>query len=140
MPFCSKGISDCLHLRKYRKETSKNEMKDVVHCIVVVVCCACLACNSNSIKIRSSENSLQSLLTGTWGNPREDDPVWKIDKDSIYYLQQNKAYSYRLQDNDVLINNQEYPMELKDISFKDDTIYFHANDGGGGILMACRKK
>ena len=116
-------------------------MKTITPAFILLVCSISFACNSNSnvVKEQSYEDSLQSLLIGFWGNPNEDTPVWKMDKDSIYYLQRHETYSYKLQGNDVLINNPEYPMWFKNISFIEDTLYFHDADGGG-ILKACRKK
>lgn len=116
-------------------------MKRIAIAYILVACCANLACNSTSNKVEklSYEDSLQSLLFGSWGNPGEHSPVWKIDKDSIYFIQDHKAYSYRLEENNVVINKPGYQMEFKDISFIKDTIYFYGNDGGG-VVMACRFK
>jgi len=116
-------------------------MKKVLAAIALIPCCVTFSCSSNSHSVKkiSYEDSMQGLLMGFWGNPNEDAPVWKIDKDSIYYLQRHKAYSYKLQVNDVLINNPEYSIGFKGISFIEDTLYFHDSDGGG-ILMACRKR
>ena len=117
-------------------------MKSIKPAIFLLACSIIIACNSNSnaAKEQSYEDSIQSLLIGSWGNPNEDTPVWKIDKDSIYYLQNRKSYSYTQDSNDVIIDFHDHKATFKNVSFIKDTMFFYPDDGGSGIFMACRKR
>lgn len=98
--------------------------------------CIIVACNNNTDK-RGKEisittnDSLISTILGKWGEV--GNPVWKIDKDSIYYFNENKSYYYLVHDGDMIVLYKSGPYSLNKIHSLNDTLFFKINDVGGFI-------
>lgn len=90
-----------------------------------------ISCNytSNSKNDDSSHGILKNEIIGSWGNPEDSVPVFKIDKDSILYVQSNKAYLYKLINNDIVVDHPGDQWILKNVSIIEDTMFFYDRAG-----------
>lgn len=77
----------------------------------------------------SVEDSLISTLIGRWGGSGDSLPVWEIRRDSIYYFQHSRAYSYRIVDRDMIISLLENQGKLGRIHVRKDTLFFLLHPG-----------
>ena len=74
-------------------------------------------------------DSLKKTLNGEWGGLNEYPPVWNIKMDSIYYYDRSQAYSYKIVNNDLIINLPASKGILKNIFVINDTIFFLDEQG-----------
>lgn len=87
------------------------------------------SCNQktyNSSVYHYVNDSLKNSLIGNWGGLNESIPVWNIKMDPIYYYERSKAYSYKIINNDLIINLPTSQGILKNIYviIIKDTIFF----------------
>lgn len=64
---------------------------------------------------------------GKWGGLGEDDPVMRIDKDSVFYFGILKSYPYQWVDRNLVIDcSNDFGRKniLGSISINNDTMYF----------------
>lgn len=104
-------------------EKTKCTMRNVF-IICLVICVSCKNKKPQIIKV-SKIDSIRSSLVGKWGGRDGRKPVWKITQDSIYYYSQDKSYPYTILENDFVIDMGESKFRMKDISVKDDTLFFY---------------
>lgn len=81
---------------------------------------------------------IENNLIGKWGGLDEKTPVWDIRKDSIYYFQHLKVYSYEIINKNMIINFGNSSTVLKNIHVKKDTLFFV--DDAGLLIKGYRFK
>lgn len=92
--------------------------------LVVVFCLLISSCNGNKKTENEGEFYLNQHIIGKWGGLGESTPVVKFTSDSIYYFDRNKAYSYEITNDDIIINFPEHKGMLRNVSIKNDTLTF----------------
>jgi hypothetical protein len=85
----------------------------------------------------TKQDSLQKVIIGQWGGLDEEQPVWEIDTDSIYYFGEQQSYPCKLLGDSLMVYYKAGPFYLRDISVIEDTLLFY-NDLGK--VYAYRKK
>lgn len=74
-------------------------------------------------------DSLKNSLLGKWGGLGENEPVWEIKKDSIYYYEEGKSYYYFILRGDFIIKRLNSSVALKNIHVYKDTLFFLDDQG-----------
>lgn len=77
----------------------------------------------------SLEDSINETLIGKWGGSSENNPTFEIRKDSIFYFEHSKAYSYKLSKQDMIINFPKLQMKWEKIHVINDTLFFFQDPG-----------
>ena len=85
-------------------------------------------------------DTLKTTILGQWGGLGESSAVLEIRIDSIYYLEEKKAYPYTIIGKDLIIERQESKTILRNISVVEDTMTFTFNDEQGQTTYAYRFK
>ena len=107
-------------------------MKIIISLISLAFSTWLFSCTNHGHKSHSQKiDSLQNNVLGLWGGKNEDNPVWKITPDSIYYFQVRKAYKYTLYADSLVIQFPDHSYSLKDIRVVGDTMVF--KDGNGKV-------
>lgn len=83
-----------------------------------------MGCNNPNAKLSSNNDNLGEKIIGLWGGLEENEPVWKITPDSIYYFSEQKSYSYKLYRDSLEVNYKEGPFYLWNLSVIQDTLIF----------------
>ena len=115
-------------------------MKKILN-LSILLCLLNFGCTSNTKRIKKIqyEDSLKMLLIGEWGERdslNQIKPFFKLDRDSIYYLQSKEAYAYKLDSNNILSNRLDYQTKFEKISIRKDTMTWY--DGSNGLMKAYR--
>jgi hypothetical protein len=90
---------------------------------------SCIDRTNNNSMNENGNDSLKKNLIGKWGGLHESMPVWNIKMDSIYYYDRAKNYSYKIINNDLIINIPGSKGVLKNIFVIKDTIFFLDEQG-----------
>ncbi|MDN3655545.1 hypothetical protein QWZ08_07905 [Ferruginibacter paludis] len=86
----------------------------LVYLISILFFSSCIENGKQNQKI-SFEDSVNNTLIGKWGGASDSRPVWEIRKDSIYYFEHSKAYSYKIVGDDMIINLPENQAKFENI-------------------------
>jgi hypothetical protein len=70
----------------------------------------------------SSTDSLKKSLIGKWGG--DSNCGWEITVDSFHNYEQGKSYPYKIAENDLIVDMGQSQFVLKDVSVKEDTLFF----------------
>ena len=107
-------------------------MKAILFSIMVLL----IGCNDSTRNLKNKLpnnltkiDSLKNKLMGRWGGLDEASPVFEIRKDSVYYFQRSAAYSYKILNNNLIINLPESPATLINITVIKDTLFFSDDQG-----------
>lgn len=86
----------------------------------------CFSCNNqgthDAIVKTGETDSLRNQIVGYWGGLGEDNPVWKITRDSIYYFEHQASYPYELYKDRMVIIFTDHSATLKYLSVNEDTL------------------
>lgn len=104
-----------------------------------------ISCNrngpNNAKKTRDTQvDTLKTTILGQWGGFGESSAVLEIRTDSIYYLEEKKAYPYTIIGKDLIIKRPESIAILRNISIVEDTMTFTVNGEQGQTTYAYRFK
>lgn len=104
--------------------------KELIKIIFLFISAFSFSCSNNtsSNHFTKPDNLSQGIL-GKWGGLGENRPVWEIKADSIYYFQENKAYPYKMNGNDLIIERPDGVVILKNIAVDVDTLMFYHEQG-----------
>ena len=83
-------------------------------------------CQTGKTKIIpiSKIDSIKNSIIGKWGGLGENEPIWKITSDSIFFYNQKKSYPYEIVNNDLVFDNGMSKSHLKNIKVVQDTLFF----------------
>jgi hypothetical protein len=103
----------------------------IIYILIFLLFISCNTQNSNDKTTKKiiEVDSLKSKLLGHWGGLGEDNPVWEIKIDSIYYYQEKKTSPYQIVDMDMIIERPESKGILRNISVVEDTMTFYDEQG-----------
>ncbi len=106
-------------------------MKKIVFVIIVLLNIKCRESNSSKADRQILKDSTKQVANyiGKWGGLDEKIPVWNIMKDSIYYYQHNRYYSYSYISGDLIIDFNGSKGVLKNIHTVLDTLIFQDEQG-----------
>lgn len=111
------------------------KFKVIILIILISSCQTNLKERKNLLQKITPEDSLKLTIIGKWGG-LEGEPVWKIEKDSMYYYGEKKSYPYTIKSNDMIVSYKEGPFILKSIHTLKDTLMFTTDYGG--VIRAFR--
>ena len=103
----------------------------IISILIFLFFIGCNSQNSNNATAKEliKQDSLKTKLLGQWGGLGENNPVWEIKIDSIYYYQHKKAYPYQIVGNALVIELTESKGVLRNISVVVDTMIFYDEQG-----------
>jgi hypothetical protein len=91
----------------------------VIICLLIII--ACKDKNQPNFEI-SRTDSIKNTLIGKWGD--ESNCGWEITVDSFHNYEQDKSYPYKIAENDLVVDTGQSQFILKDVSVKEDTLFF----------------
>jgi hypothetical protein len=97
--------------------------------LLFIVGCHTKNSNDRTTKTVKKIDSLKTQFKGQWGGLGEDDPVFEIKDDLIYYFEEKKTYPYQFAGKDLIIQRTESKGVLKNISVVNDTMTFYDEQG-----------
>lgn len=107
-------------------------MKRIIFLLIILYLIGCTESSNkkDNQRKRISSNDTAKSIIGKWGGLNEEQPVFEIRKDSIYYYQTDKIFSYTMIGKDLVIDFIESKGVLKKIHREADTLIFEDSNGG----------
>lgn len=84
-------------------------------------------CTKNTQTIKS-EIENKSFLTGIWTDHSSENATFVIEKDSIYYVDSNKRFSYSTKNDSLLIKYEGFEGAYKVIKLNADSLILADNE------------
>lgn len=91
--------------------------------------------NKQAVNTSSTSSEVSTNIIGIWAINGEENPIFEINKDSIYYPEHAVSYKYKITGNSIRINYDEgeqsfaFKLKNKDTliikSMDGDTVYQH---------------
>ncbi|QNL20549.1 hypothetical protein HZR84_00810 [Hyphobacterium sp. CCMP332] len=115
----------------------------IVFCVIIFI----IQCNSksqNQTKFNNQENqtdyqNFKSQLIGVWGEQGEENALFQISNDSIYYFDHmDNPLAYELKEGVLAINYSGQILKNKIVKLNSDTLQF-INPSGEHIKLYKRK-
>ena len=92
--------------------------------LVIVFYLLISSCKGKENTENDKKKYLIQQVIGKWGGLEEKTPVLNITLDSIFYFDRNKAYSYEINNGNIIINFPEHKGILRNVSIVNDTMIF----------------
>lgn len=87
----------------------------------------------NKFEEEPTSSAIRTQLKGIWTDDNAGNATFEISNDSIYYLDQNANYAYRLHKNHIAIHYPDYIYNAA-ISFQHDTLIMDSKKFGKAVF------